>query len=547
MSVVTPTILSNGKPMDKSFELLSIDIIKEINRIPYAVLVLIDGSAAKQKFTISNDAFFEPGNRVDIKLRYENAPDKELTVFSGLIVKHGVQANERGSMLTVELKDAALKLHRSRNSKIYKDKTDDKIIAELIANSGLKKGPMAATQTVHTEMVQYSCTDWDFIAARAEACGLLVIADDGAIALNKIEISGSPKHHFEFGISEMFDFEIEVDANHQYADIECIAWDLKTQQLTKASKAKSFGLTQGNLKVDRVAQTLGASSQTLSSPIPTDPKALQAWADGSMAKSRMALIRGYVAVPGLGDIKRMDVMEIAGVGNRFNGKTLVTGVHHRVDPQGWRTNVQFGLSPERFATQKDVTDVPAAGLLPGIHGLQIGVVATYEEDPAKEFRVGIRLPGLGEAAQPIWARLATPDAGKERGFFFRPEAGDEVVVGFFNNDPGQPVILGEMYGSKNTPPKSLAALSEKNIHKGIVSKKGTTISFVDEDKSAVFIETPAKNKILLDDSAETITLTDQHGNYIKMSKDGIEIKSIKDFKINAANHIDIQGTLVDIK
>lgn len=547
MSVVTPTIFSGGQSMDKSFDVISIDIIKEVNRIPSATIVLLDGDAALQKFIISDDAFFEPGKKVEIKLRYEGGPGKETTVFSGLIVKHGVQAGEFGSMLTVELKDAAFKLTRARKSAVYKDKSDSTIIGDLISKGGLSKGVLAMSPTTHAEMVQYGCSDWDFMQTRAEACGLLLVADDGVISLRKIEITGSPKHHFEFGISEIYDFEVEVDANHQYAEIESIAWDLKTQKLTKASKAKAFSLAQGNLKVDSIAKALGAASQTLSSPVPAEPKALQAWADGSLAKSRMALIKGYISVPGFADIKTMDVMELAGIGKRFNGKTLVTGVHHRVDQEGWRTDVQFGLSSERFATQKNVSDVPAAGLLPGIHGLQLGVVAAYKEDPAKEFRVGVILPGLGASAEPVWARLASPDAGKERGFFFRPEAGDEVVVGFFNDDPGQPVILGEMYGSKNTPPKKFATLSDKNLNKGIVTKTGTTISFLDDEKSAVFIETPGKNKILLDDKDQLITLSDQHGNVIKMSKAGIEIKSAKDFIIDASGKVEIKGSKVDVK
>lgn len=546
--VVTPTILSSGQAMDKSFELLSIDIVKEINRIPYALLVLSDGDAARQEFAISNLAFFEPGKEIEIKLRYEDAPNDEATVFKGLIVKHAVESGVQGSStLTVELKDAAIKLTRPRKSQVYADKTDDNIIAELIQRSGLKKGVIPVTQAKHAEIVQYASTDWDFMLARAEACGLLVLAEDGIISLSTIEISGDAKHSFEFGVGENYDFEIEVDANHQYAAIESIAWDVKNQKMTSASKAKTFKLSQGNLNADSIASALGASAQTLSNPTSADPKALQAWADGSMARSRMSLIRGHFSGPGLGKIKLMDVLSIDGVGERFNGKTVVTGVHHRVDLQGWRTDVAFGLSPERFAAQKDVSDLPAAGLLPVIHGLQIGVVAAFKRDPQNEFRVSITLPGLGEKAAPIWARLASPDAGKERGYFFRPEPGDEVIVGFFNDDPSQPVILGEMYGSKNNPPKNMAELSEKNINKGIVTKTGTTIGFVDDSKSSVFIETPGKNKILLDDAAEAITLSDKHGNTIVMNKDGIEIKSAKDFKINASGNVEIKGAKVDVK
>jgi hypothetical protein len=73
------------------------------------------------------------------------------------------------------------------------------------------------------------------------------------------------------------------------------------------------------------------------------------------------------------------------------------------------------------------------------------------------------------------------------------------------------------------------------------------IGFVDDSKSSVFIQTPASNKILLDDDAETIRLSDQHGNTITMSKDGIVIKSAKDVKIDASGNVEIKGKKVDVK
>ncbi len=546
MSVVTPTILSSGQAMDPAFELLAIDITKELNRIPYARLVLLDGDAAQQTFAISNEPFFEPGKEIEIKLRYEDA-GQDVTVFKGVVVGHGVEAGPDGSLLTVDLKDAAVRLTYGRNSVVYRDQSDDKVIGQIIADAGLKKGTIPAAQPQHAELVQYYCTDWDFILTRAEANGLLVMVDDGVISLPEIAVKGQPKHSFEYGLSDIFNFEIEADAGFQYPDVQSIAWDVKNQKLAKAAKGKEFKLAQGNLDGAKVAQAVGIQSNLLTSPVPLDPKELQAWSDGTVARSRLALIRGRVAVPGVGDLKPMDVIELAGIGKRFNGKTLVTGVRHRVDHHGWQTDVQFGLSAERFATRPDIVDVPAAGLLPAVNGLQIGVVGQFEADPDKEHRLKVILPGIDEKEGVVWARLATPDAGHERGYFFRPEPGDEVVVGFFNDDPRQAVVLGSLYSSKNKPPPDVAELTDKNINKAIVTKSGTTIGFVDDSKSSLFIQTPEANKILLDDDAQTIEITDQHGNAITMSKDGIEIKSAKDLKIDASGNVEIKGSKVDVK
>src|SRR5687768_8087455 len=134
MGVVTATILSAGKAMDPSFELVSIDIVKEVNRIPYAILSLLDGSASKQNFLVSNDAFFEPGKEIEIKLRHEDRSSEEASVFKGLLVKQIVEANEQGTLLTVEMKDAAIKLTQARRSEVYREKADHEIFGQLIGN-----------------------------------------------------------------------------------------------------------------------------------------------------------------------------------------------------------------------------------------------------------------------------------------------------------------------------------------------------------------------------------------------------------------------------
>jgi len=539
------TILSQDEQMDPAYEILSLDIIKEINRIPQAQLMLVDGDAAQRNFSISDTAFFEPGKEIEIKLRYEGTPDE--TVFKGPVVRHGVQAGESGSVLTVEMKDAAVKLTHTRKSIVFREQTDHEIIDRIIQDAGLEKGSIEATEPKHPEIVQYYATDWDFILSRADIQGLIVIADDGNISLQKIAVNGQPKLTFEWGISEIYNFEIEVDASHQYSALEGIAWDLKKLQRTQARQAEAFELSQGNLDGGQIAQTIGFDTYRLTHPVPLDTKELQAWVDARMARSRMSMIRGRIAVAGFADIKPLDVIEVKGIGERFNGKTFVTGIRQKVNDSGWQTDIQFGLSPDWFCRQENIEDVPAAGLLPGVSGLQLGIVDAFEKDPEKEYRVKVILPAIDEENGAVWARLLSPDAGKDHGYFFRPETGDEVVVGFFNNDPRQPVILGAMYGSKNTPPEEVSQLTEKNIKKAIVTKKGTKIGFVDEEKASVFIETPESNKIVFDDDAQMIQVTDQHGNSITMDKNGIEIKSAKDVKIDASGNVQIKGQKVDVK
>jgi Rhs element Vgr protein len=548
MSVVTPTISSAGQVMDPSYQLVSIDVIKEVNRISRAQLVLLDGHIAKQRFEISDTAFFEPGKEIEIKLRYEGEPDTEATVFKGLVIKHSVEADAQGSLLTVDLKDAMVKLTLTRKSAIYRDQSDAEIIHSIIENNGLIVDTIDAGEPRHPEFVQYYCNDWDFILARAEAQGLLVTVDDGIFAAKKPVLDGEASYRFEYGLSEIYNLEIEADAEYQRAGMQSVAWDIANQSLTPPTRANDFKTGQGNLQASPLAQAFGADNETLTDAVPLDQAELQAWADARLTRSRMALLRGRLTVSGIATLKPLDVVEIAGISERFNGKTLVTGVRHRVGTeQGWLTDIQFGLSADSYCRRPDIADMPAAGLVPAVQGLRIGVVAEFEDDSAGLFRVKTVLPGVGAEGDAVWARLATPEAGKQRGYFFPPETGDEVVLGFFNDDPRQAVILGALYSPVNTPYGDWSKLTEKNIKKGIVTKSGAKIEFTDQEKSKLLIETHAANKILLDDDAQSIQIADQHGNAIVMNSAGIEIKCDGDLKIDAGGNVEIKGSKVDVK
>ena len=531
--------------MDPAFGVLSIDVCREVNRIPDARVVLVDGNVSTGGFPISDTEFFEPGREIEIKLRHDDADD--VTVFKGLVVRHGIQAGRSGSMLVVEIRDPCIKLAHGRRSAVFRELSDAEIFQEIVANAGLEAGEFEATQPTHAEIVQYNATDWDFMLSRADALGLVTVVQDGAVSVRAIDLSAAPSEVFELGVGEFFELEMEADVESQPPEVEGVAFDPAALESTGPSAGAAFSLEQGDLDPAALAGDLGFETVVLSHPVPLDPDELQGWADGHVKRARMAMIRGRLSVPGRAGLVPLALIELSGVGARFSGKALVSGVRHRVDEEGWRTDVQVGLSSERFAARADIRDYPAAGLLPGVSGLQVGVGEPFEEDPEDLLRLKVLLPAVGADAGAVWARLLTPDGGAERGFFFRPEPGDEVVVGFLNGDPRQPVVLGALFGAANRPPTDFAELTEGNEHKGIVTSSGTAIHFTDGDTPSLVIETPGSNRIALDDEGETVQITDQHGNEITLSSAGIEIKSSADFKIEASGNVEIGGAAVDVK
>ena len=545
--VVTATILSEGKAIGSENEIYYIEINRQINKIPYASIALIDDSTNTLKFNISDSKLFELGKEIEIKLRYEGDPKSESTVFKGIVISQALEVNNEETLLIVELKDKAYGMTMGRKSRVFEEKTDDQIFADLCKGHQANAGRIAKTAFKHEKMVQYYCSDWDFLLSRADANGLVVVVEDGVVDVQEVKIGSGKQHKFEYGINEIYKFDFEANGGKQFEQIQSLSWDIKNQKLTKPAKAASFASKQGNLDASQSAQAWGAKQNEFQSTVSLAEKEGKAWADARMIQSRMAMIQGCISIPGLPKVKITDTLELKGTGQRFSGKTMITGIRHSVSVNGWDTDLQFGLTGENFVTEaKGIQDVPAAGLLPGIHGLQIGVVDKFEKDPEKQYRVSVRLPSLNDDKGIVWARVAAPDAGKDRGFYFRPETGDEVVVGFLNDDPRQALILGGLYSSKNKPDKKLDKETKENEVKGMVTKGGLKILFSDKDKT-LELQTSDKSKIIIDEKAKKIELIDINKNKIVMNKDGVAIESAKDLTFKAKGKVDIQGSKIDLK
>jgi uncharacterized protein involved in type VI secretion and phage assembly len=172
--------------------------------------------------------------------------------------------------------------------------------------------------------------------------------------------------------------------------------------------------------------------------------------------------------------------------------------------------------------------------------LQIGIV-TDLEDPEGEHRVKVRLPIVSANEEGIWMRIATLDAGNNRGTFFRPEIDDEVVVGFIFNDPSQPVILGMLHSSALAAPLTA---SNDNHEKGYVSREAIKMIFNDDEKSYK-LETPGGKKITLNDKDGIVQIEDENGNKVVFESSGVTVESASSLKLKAATDITLEA--VNIK
>lgn len=539
--VATFTLLVNGTAVSPDYQILSIAVTKEINRIPMARIILRDGEAPDKTFAISDEELFVPGKNIVILIG-RDGDNKQ--VFKGIITRHAIKIKESGNgELHIECRDEAMRMTLGRHSRYYEQVKDSQVFDDLIGKYSLA-GDTETSALTHKELVQHHLSDWDFMLLRAEANGMLVNVNDGKVTIKKPDTGAAPALQISYG-SSILEFEADIDARRQWKNVAARSWDYSTQQLFEADTDSISYAEHGNLS----GQDLSAAMKQLPFELHHSghrlEQELQDWVNGTMLKSRMSKIRGRARFSGFAEIKPGDMVKLDGVGARFKGNAFVTAVRQEMGKGMWDTHIQFGLDPTPYAhLHNDMNDAPAAGLAGGISGLQIGIVVQLENDPDGQHRILVRIPMIDNEAQGIWTRIASLDAGKDRGAYFRPELGDEVIVGFINDDPRDAVVLGMLHSSVNPAP---IVAKDANHEKGFTTRSKMHISFNDDTKT-ISIDTPAGNKIVLDESGQKIEIEDQNNNKVTMNSSGVSVESPLEVKIKAGTNLSLEaGASLSIK
>ena len=430
-SVVSTIVLINGRETERTWQVDSITIRKEVNRISWAKVVLLDGDPSAEKFSASNSALFIPGKEIEIKCGYQQ---DYKTLFKGIITHHCIKARGSNSTFVIECRDLAARMTIGRKNRVFTDMSDSSIMEEI---SGQYRGmaiSVQQTSVVHRQMVQFSSTDWDFMVTRAEANGKICLTNDGRLEV-KTPVLAAPALQLVYGAT-ILEMDAEIDARQQTGEITARSWNSNDQEIAEATGNTRTIATAGNLSAADLARTAAPPAYDLRHGGQLSDAELNAWSSAEVQKQRLAQIRGRVRCRGTHLVKPGDTIDIGGLGDRFNGRVYTAAVQHFVAAGDWQTDLQFGMDPAWFADQYRVSSSPAAALLPSVSGLQTGVV-TDIQDPLGEERIRIILPLVTPLGEGIWARTAKPDAGPGRGSLFRPEIGDEVVVGFLNDEIGR--------------------------------------------------------------------------------------------------------------
>jgi len=546
--------------------LIGLSITTALNKISRARVELNyravqDLEAKKKAYNIVAATGFFPipkaeelnlGPGMPIKVSMGRGNDTE-EVFSGYITKQNIEAKNDGRfLLYLDCKHTANRmtlatqtrfLHHDANrngSNGEKVATidDDTLLKHLVEQKPyeLEFKAVEGTSIKHENMLQYQCSDWDFLVMRAEATGRVCILKENTVELVKPELATETSETILLG-EEILEYEAEYDEANVAQKVKLNSWDIGTKKFKSEEERNQHSPDEAKAIQVEAHHNHGGD---------LEEKELTAWVQNQVKRQEMGKVLGTAKTLGDTKVKVGDTIGIAGFNTQWDRDTFVSGVKHVFRNGTWYTHIQCGIPAQSHAEKYNLNAGKTAQFVPTSDGLLYGKVVGYKKSKGEYELVEVLLPSANgeQKDQTIYARHATFSAGNKGGAVFRPYPDDEVVIGFIQNDPRFPIIIGSLYNGTDD------AKTPYGLEDGAQEEVGFSINgyklSIDECNQKFTIASPNKQQIVLDDDKKNIALIYDDKNSITIDENGIKINAEK-IELAANKGLTLKGSTIEAK
>jgi uncharacterized protein involved in type VI secretion and phage assembly len=501
---------------------------------------------------------FDLRKEVEISLG-ERSQDSSVATSSVSVIKGEITALEpvfdadSKIRFVVRGYDKAHRLHRGRKTRSFLKMKDSDIVKKVAGEAGLTVDA-ESTSVVYDYVLQYNQTDWEFLRARAERIGYQLYVVDGKLLFKKGDkpVSGPT---LEWGL-DLRRFEPRLSTAGQVQEATSKGWDIKQKkeiigQVTKSTDKVGIGYGKDGNAASSEFGT--AKDVSVNAPVRTvDEAKLHAQARINLDESEFAQAEGVCK--GNPNVQAGKQITIKGVGKRFDGKYVVTSATHIYRRGEYET--RFSITGREEYTlsrlvQSHGSNYQATGRAPGV---VVGLV-TNTKDPETLGRIKVKFPWLSDTDESEWARVASPMAGKERGFFFPPEINDEVLIAFDHDDVNYPYVMGYLWNGKDKPPDDKNADGKNNL-RFIRSRSGHLVQLDDTPgaEQIVIRDKTGKNELVIDSPTNTMSIkldkdltVEVKGNVSMKAPTGDITLECINFNVKAKAKAAIEGATTEIK
>ncbi|WP_440974363.1 phage baseplate assembly protein V [Pseudomonas koreensis] len=512
-----------GKALPNAVRVITLEILHGVNQVPEARVLL------RSEELCAGDAFLcRPGTSV--KFSYGHKPST--LTFEGEVTRQDLSVEANHIEYRLVIRHTLQRLQLNRRSRIFAaHSTEQQVLTQVLGTHTVQFE--LGEQLNHAQMVQFDCSDWQFLQARLRATGAWMMVKEQTISIRRPQVTKADhifKGRGKGGNLLVERMDWKFNNTHLAHDVMATSWDITEQQPQK-TRSGGADIGSGALAASELATNAGPWELTHSQPLPE--RELHGLASSNLLGKRAAAVQGDVVVEGGIHYAVGQTIAFEGFGNAIDGKALISAVKHVIKATAgaelaWRTTLSIG--------HVDWHSIQSA-VIPTAPGLHVGKVTAYPNKQASVDQadlIQVKLPVLGEHAL-LWARFSSPSASVNSGQCLYPEIGDEVVLGFFEDDPRYPIILGSMFN-----PHSKAPFAPGTGEKGWVFEHAggrQALLFNVKDHVLTLESQQAKNaRVIINSSGQVEVVAQQH----------VQVTAQQSLELEGKSGVRIKGSRVDL-
>ena len=304
----------------------------------------------------------------------------------------------------------------------------------------------------------------------------------------------------------LLEARLEMNADGACRDVQVAGWDPVRAQtyLGRAAAARSGREIPGRLA--------GAERRSFVDQAAHDQLHADALAQAELDVRTTGEVRLWGVAEGDPRLRPGARVTLAGVGEAFTGRHVLTRVTHTIDDRsGFVSTIE--TEPPRLGARRTAAVVTEA-------------IVTQVHDPERRGRVKARLPGYFDV-ETDWMPVVTLGAGSGKGLQVQPDVDDTVLVLLAHEDPAEGIVLGGLYGMRDVPDGG-----------GVVG--GAVRRFQ--------LRTPGGQVVRLDDERGSVLVEDRGGSRLELAPGRVTLHADADLEIAAPGHrVVIRGRAIDFE
>jgi phage protein D/phage baseplate assembly protein gpV len=465
-------------------------------------------------------------------------------LFEGEIVALEPEFREDEAIIAARAFDKGHRLNRTKESHTYLNMKAEDIVRQAAGRARVPTGTIDSTSVVHAHLQQSQETDWDLCWRLARMNGFELSVSEGKLNFAK-RSTGSAAATLKWKDS-LHSFRPRASAVGQVAEVTVNSHDPKAKQATSgtASSARSSSSSPPAIFSQRssAVSALNGGKALVADRIATSTGEAKAMAEASLARNASAFVEAEGLAKGSPLLKAGATVKLEEVGD-FSGEYAISASTH-IFRGGGAYTTKFEITGDRTRSFSQLVGGSSGGSSGGGGGgakswaahLVIAKV-TNNNDPDNMGRVKVEFAALGSNMESEWARVATLNAGNERGIFMLPQPGDQVVVGFEHGDARRPFVLGSLYTGTEKLPADLKDGQDRKSKVGIK----TDHQFLAHSEKELKLHSSEKMIIEIKGNPGDLNI-DADGEVTQKAAKNFKVSASQNFEVAANSSVKIKGS-----